>query len=183
VDDNGGKLMEDPRLARFDVRPDPDPTRLTQMLVNQAVESLKELIFTRLDGMDNATRLLEQAGQRSPSDTDTKLHNVQAILEARLEGMDKAIVLLQSNHERIPQHILTEVHHLKEFTNQQFVTMDQRFDGIQTQIHERDDQVKQSANNVKEQITTAMAAQEKLGSEQNKSFTQAAQKSEDAFTK
>jgi hypothetical protein len=168
---------------RGDLRPVPDPTILTSRLVNQAVENLRQLVFTRLDGMDNATRLLEQAAQRSPSDTDVKLRNVQAVLEARLDGMDKAIVLLQVSHERIPQHILAEVKHLHDVTAQQFTTMDQRFAGIQTQIHERDDQVKQSAINVKEQITTAMAAQEKLGGEQNKSFTQAAQKSEDAFTK
>jgi hypothetical protein len=48
-------------------RPVPDPTQLTTAQLERAIAALKELFQTRLDGMDKAIILLQQAADRQPT--------------------------------------------------------------------------------------------------------------------
>jgi hypothetical protein len=102
-----------------------------------------------------------------------EIHAATLPLSIEINGIHKVIDRFESSLGFIPKQISLAIEQVERLYNE-------KFDSIKTQIKERDTQVDRSAVNVADQITKAMAAQEKLGTEQNKLFTQAAQKSEDA---
>jgi hypothetical protein len=70
-----------------DWRPVPDPTILTtaQLLREQA--ALRELIETRLDGMDTATTLLSETVNRTPTIIQTEIAHVRELMAGELSRM------------------------------------------------------------------------------------------------
>jgi hypothetical protein len=70
-----------------DWRPVPDPTVLTtaQLLREQA--ALRELIETRLDGMDTATTLLSETVNRTPTIIQTEIAHVRELMAGELSRM------------------------------------------------------------------------------------------------
>jgi len=70
-----------------DWRPVPDPTVLTtaQLLREQA--ALRELIETRLDGMDTATMLLSETVNRTPTIIQTEIAHVRELMAGELSRM------------------------------------------------------------------------------------------------
>jgi len=62
-----------------DSRPVPDPTVLTTQQLFQAILALRELIESRLNGMDKAISLVEQANGKLPERIDEKLSAITGV--------------------------------------------------------------------------------------------------------
>lgn len=62
-----------------DVRPIPDPTILTMQALERSLSSLKEVVFTRLNAIDEATRILATRADRVPSDVDVAVNHLKEL--------------------------------------------------------------------------------------------------------
>lgn len=98
------------------------------------------------------------------------------ILEARMLAMEQILGYLRTIAEGRAEAIATAIQHLGTLHNEKLAS-------IQTQIRERDEQDKANTLSCREQVATALIAQEKLGNEQKNSAALAAQKSEDSLSK
>ncbi len=135
--------------------PVPDPTRLTTEQLRREVATLREIIETRLDGMDRATEVansqaavlraqIEQIRGRLRDETATEVGQLRELLEARLDGTDRAIAL---------------------------------------QFAERDVRSEQAAMGSRQALEAALLAQKELVTQQNDANSIAAAKAEASFTK
>lgn len=68
--------------------PRPDPTRLTTEQLYREIASLKEVIFTRLDGTDVALQLAAKVADSLPGLIERDIHHLEDKLGARMNGMD-----------------------------------------------------------------------------------------------
>lgn len=113
---------------------------------------------------------------------------LDAVLQ-RISASDRAVELLQARSDRAPStmDVQNAVAQLREVAFE-------KFDGVQTQLKERDVQIERSAKDVKEAtekaardvksaVDAAFAASKEVVSEQNKSNAAANDKSERAVTK
>lgn len=66
----------------------PDPTPRTLDSLQREVAFLKELVFTRLDGMDKALALFQENLTKFPTDTDKQVHTLRELHEERFRSMD-----------------------------------------------------------------------------------------------
>ena len=71
-----------------DRRPIPDPTILTTQQLQTAIAALRELILTRLEGMDKALILLQSRADKVPSEVDIKTTAVRELLAERFKGIE-----------------------------------------------------------------------------------------------
>ena len=135
--------------------PVPDPTKLTTEQLRRELATLREIIETRLEGMDRATELasaqavvareeIEQIRGRLREETVTEVGQLRELLEARLDGMDRAISL---------------------------------------QFTERDVRSDQATVGSKQALAAALLAQKELVAQQNDANSAAAAKAEASFTK
>ena len=133
----------------------PDPTKLTTEQLRRELATLREIIETRLDGMDRATELassqasvtraqIEQIRGRLREETVTEIGQLRELLEARLAGMDRTIAL---------------------------------------QFAERDVRSEQATASSKQALSAALLAQKELVAQQNDANSAAAAKAEANFTK
>jgi hypothetical protein len=156
--------MEDRRIpdGARDIRPDPDPTRLTTDQLTREIAVLS-------------------------ASTTAGLAAVREIIQTRLDGMDKAIRLLQDGADRFPARIDEKIVALRHEHDQKFAQLDstfaEKFNSIQTQFRERDVRTEQAAGAVKIAVDAALQAQKEAAGEQNRSNALAQSKSETAFTK
>lgn len=175
-------------------RPDPDPTTLTTAQLLREIDSLKELVFTRLDGMDTAIKLFNENITRVPTDTDKKIQHLKelheaafeaandhvagtrGIIETRFDGMDKAIELLQDTSNKFPARIDEKIDSLRDVHKV-------RFESIEGQFKERDVRSEQTQRDSKTGLDTALTAAKDAVGEQNRSFALATAKSEAATMK
>jgi hypothetical protein len=70
-----------------DWRPVPDPTVLTTAQLLREQTALRELIETRLDGMDTATTLLSETVNRTPTIIQTVIAHVRELMAGELSRM------------------------------------------------------------------------------------------------
>lgn len=135
--------------------PVPDPTRLTTEQLRRELATLREIIETRLAGMDRATELasaqaavareqIEEIRSRLRHETAAEVGQLRELLEARLDGMDRAISL---------------------------------------QFTERDVRSGQATAGSKHAHDAALLAQKELVAQQNDANSAAAAKAEASFTK
>lgn len=68
--------------------PIPDPTRLTSQALREAIVALKDVIYTRLEGMDKALQLLQARSDRFPAELDAKIGTVRDLLSERFKGIE-----------------------------------------------------------------------------------------------
>jgi hypothetical protein len=68
--------------------PIPDPTRLTSQALREAIVALKDVIYTRLEGMDKALQLLQARSDRFPAELDAKIASVRDLLTERFKGIE-----------------------------------------------------------------------------------------------
>jgi len=68
--------------------PIPDPTRLTSQAVREAIAALKDVIYTRLEGMDKALQLLQSRSDRFPVELESKITNVRDLISERFKGIE-----------------------------------------------------------------------------------------------
>jgi hypothetical protein len=171
-----------------------DPTILTTRQLVREIASLKELIFTRLDGMDKAISLFNENITRVPTDTDkqiqhlkelhevrfeeshSEIESVRQVEDARIDGMDKAIILLQNIADKLPARIDEKIVALRS-------VHEEKFSSIQTQFRERDVRTEQSSKDSKVAVDAALQAAKEAVGEQNKSSALAIAKSEASTTK
>jgi len=99
-------------------------------------------------------------------------------LEQRMEASDKAVTLLQQFADRTPttKDVQHEVAQLRE-------VLIEKFEGVRTQLQERDAQTEKASRDVKSAVDAAFAAAKEAVGEQNKSNALAIAKSEAGFTK
>jgi tetrahydromethanopterin S-methyltransferase subunit F len=136
------------------LRPIPDPTVLTTAALAREVTSLKELIFTRLDGMDKAVELFNENITRVPTDTDKQILHLKEFHGETFKIYD----------ERFKVHT-------------------EKFSAIEGQFSERDVRTQQVAELNQKAIDAALQAAKEAVGKQNDSFTSATSKQEAAFTK
>lgn len=136
-------------------RPIPDPTKLTTEQLRREVGTLREILETRLDGMDRATKMasahlngiseeIEQIRGRLREETAAQVAQLRELLETRLDGMDRAIGL---------------------------------------QFTERDVRANQVAEAAPQALGSALSAQKELVAQQNDANSAATAKAEANFTK
>lgn len=75
------------QVSGSDVRPVPDPTSLTTLQIDTAIKALREIIETRLAGMDRAIHLAESDQSVFPNRIDEKISAVAGILEERFRSI------------------------------------------------------------------------------------------------
>lgn len=68
-------------------RPVPDPTTLTTAQLLRELGALRELVFTRLDGMDKATALLSETVNRTPTVIQTEISHVRELVDGRFASV------------------------------------------------------------------------------------------------
>jgi hypothetical protein len=89
VADEGGSHMGN---NSRDVRPIPDPTTLTTNQLNAAILALKELVVTRLDGMDKAMSLFNENITRVPTDTDKQIQHLKELHDTKIKSLEETVV-------------------------------------------------------------------------------------------
>lgn len=120
------------RATKNERGPEIDPTKLTTDAVNamaaqlrREAASARELVESRLDGMDIATKLVADQVRELPTSLraqfDRDLSSVRAeilalreLFGARLDGMDTATRLLAENLRAVPSDIQTAISALRE---------------------------------------------------------------------
>jgi hypothetical protein len=168
-------LSEELHIGRG-ATPIPDPTLLTTAALTREIAALKDVVFTRLDGMDRAIVLFDANITRVPTETDRAILHLKELLESRLDGMDKAVRLLQDLNDKIPVKIDEKIMALHGVHGE-------KFDSIQTQFRERDVRSEQSSKDSKVAVDAALQAAKEAVGEQNKSSALAIAKSEASTTK
>ena len=156
--------------------PVPDPTILTTQQLVREIDALKEVIFTRLDGMDEAIKIFNEAITRTPTDTDKQIQHLKSLHETRFDGMDKAVWLLQSIGDKLPGIIDEKIHSLKDLH-------EEKFSSIEKQFKERDVRTEQSSKDSKVAVDAALQAAKEAVGAQNTSSALAIAKSETATMK
>ena len=199
-----------------DLRPVPDPTRLTTDAVNAVttqyrrdVSALRELIETRLEGMDLAVRESKDVAARVRSEITEQIAHLRELNDTQLGGRDKAVELLASNVSIIPGEIERQVAALRELLGARIDGMDIATKLLATQVAQVPTDTDKAVNALKAimqgeirnvqdvalekftaiegtfasnalALTAALAAQKEAAAEQNKSNTLAINKSEQA---
>jgi hypothetical protein len=167
--------------------PIPDPTRLTTEQLRRELATLREILETRLHGMDRATELvtaqaaavheeIEHIRDRLREETAAEVVQLRGLLEARLDGMDRAIRLQAEIIDRVPEQRDRAIQHLSELH-------DEKFASIALQFAERDVRTEQATEGAKQALDAALLAQKELVAQQNEANSAAAAKAEASFTK
>jgi len=78
--------------------PVPDPSLLTTQQLFREINALRELLSSRLNGMDKALDLVHENYVRIPSDTDKQISSLKELLFDKVVALEKAIQL--QLHER-----------------------------------------------------------------------------------
>jgi hypothetical protein len=159
-----------------DWKPRPDPSVLTTQQLVREIASLKEVIFTRLDGMDRAILLFNENITRVPTETQRAVATLKELLEVRLDAMDKAIVISRTFPDRLPALMDEKIAALHD-------VFQEKFDSIRLRFQERDVRTEQTAKDAKVGVDTALSAAKEAFYEQNKSSALAILKSENATSK
>jgi hypothetical protein len=74
-----------------DLVPRPDPTTLTTEQLTREIANLKALLETRLDGMDDATKLLSTTVNRVPSDVDKQVGHLKELHDEKFRSIEQMI--------------------------------------------------------------------------------------------
>lgn len=145
-------------LAGREIRPNPDPSVVTQQSIDRSINSLQELLDTRFEGV-----------------------------ETRFEALDRATALFETNLTRVPTETQKACDALKAIVMEMFVTVDEkfgtvteRFNTVTREFKLREDYTNQSAIDRKEELKTALSAAEKAVDKQATAFSEATRKSETA---
>jgi hypothetical protein len=109
-----------------------------------------------------------------------EIRNLHDLFETRITGIEKLMAVF---HEHMPMESDRQVQCLKEVVAQRFMTCDEKFERINTQILERDTRMEQTARDSKVAIDAALTAQEKAVGKQTETFQLSIDKSEKATTK
>jgi hypothetical protein len=115
---------------------DPDPSIATSAQIFREIQSLKELLFVRLEGLDNA-------------------------MTTRLDAMDRAVQVFSDNLTRVPTDVDKQVGNLKDRVNETFKIYDEKLAAVEQRFHERDVRSEQGERASRQAIESALEAAEK----------------------
>jgi hypothetical protein len=138
--------------------PVPDPTLRTTEHLLREIAGLKELVFTRIDGMDKAIKLFNQNITRVPTDVDKQISHLKELHNDRFTSFNNALKDNMSLH-------------------------DEKFRSIQVQFNERDVRTEQTSRDSKVAVDAALQAAKEAVAEQNRSSALAIAKSETSTVK
>jgi len=68
--------------------PIPDPTSLTSQALREAIAALKDVVYTRLEGMDKALALVQEQAKQLPVELDNRTNAVRNVLLERFKGIE-----------------------------------------------------------------------------------------------
>jgi hypothetical protein len=94
----------------------------------------------------------------------------------RLEGIEKAIKVAHDDLVRVPTDVMKQVGNLRDLHEEKFAS-------VQKQFQERDERVKQNAQDTKVAVDAALQAAKELVALQNISLAQSSAKQEASFSK
>jgi hypothetical protein len=168
-------------------QPIPDPTKLTTEQLRRELATLREILETRLHGMDRATKLataqtalireqIEHTRDRLRKETATAVRQLRELLQARFDSMDQAIRLQAEIVDRVPAERGMAIKHLADLH-------DEKFASIALQFAERDVRSEQATQDAKHAIAAALLGQKELVAQQNEANSAATAKAEASFTK
>jgi sugar-specific transcriptional regulator TrmB len=78
---------DDPRSGSQDWRPVPDPTTLTTEQLRRELSALREVLVTRIEGMDRATDLLSETVNRTPTVIQTEISHLRELMNEKLGSL------------------------------------------------------------------------------------------------
>jgi uncharacterized coiled-coil protein SlyX len=84
--------MPEPTIATPSNIPIPDPTLLTTEQLRRELGSLRELVETRLAGMDKATVLLNDGVTRVPTEIDKQISHLKELFIEKFGSVEKQFV-------------------------------------------------------------------------------------------
>lgn len=137
--------------------PIPDPSLLTTEQLRRELGSLREVIETRLAGMDRATELIAVELEKQTANVADAFEHQQAARDNQLQAL-REFLLSRMELSR--------------------AVSDERFTGISTQFAERDTRGEQEKLAARISLDAALAAAKEAVGEQNKSNTAAITKSD-----
>lgn len=146
------------RTEGWDRTPSSDPTSLTTAALLREIATLKEQVRTELLG-------------------EVK------VLEAKIQALEKTAVAAHEDLVRVPTAVDRAVDDLRALHDERFERIEVKFQGVQTQIAERDIKVTETSLATSKAIDAALAAAEKARTSQAESAAQAAAKSESGFAR
>jgi hypothetical protein len=205
-DGNGDEMAENDVAAQaassrqYDWRPRPDPTLLTtQQLreteaalnrtITERVSGLRELLETRLDGMDKATSInagevthlhteIDHVRDRLREERGIEITNLRELIEARIDAIDRATKLLAADVAKTPTDITSETQHVREFTLAQITLATAETHRVGDVAEEKFKAIEGLFASNALALAAALAAAEKAVEKQNESNTVAISKSE-----
>jgi prolyl-tRNA synthetase len=141
-----------------DWKPVPDPSVLTTEQLRQGLASLREILETRLDGMDKAANVLDETVNRTPTVIQSAIANVREVYDERFRSVQQQL-------------------------GDKGSTYDERFTSIAQQFAERDVRTDQAATASASALAAALQAAKEAVFEQAQAAAKAAEKTELSFTK
>jgi Holliday junction resolvasome RuvABC endonuclease subunit len=155
----GGSILDDPAKGNI---PIPDPSLLTTEQLRRELSGLREVIETRLAGMDQATALQSSA--------------LKTLIDSGIEARSHFISDMDRQMSAQREYLLGEIQRVIAVSDERFVAVDTRFT-------ERDTRAAETAAQSRISLDAALAAAKEAVSEQNKANTLAIGKSELATQK
>jgi|ERR1035441_5529074 hypothetical protein len=166
-----------------------DPSGPTTALIDRAIDSFRQVMETRLAGIDRATELVasdliqaraetDLAQQRLLATVTKDLGALQALLGARIDGMDTATKRLAESAAKFPSDLDKAIASLREILAGDIAQALAETRRVEDVTQEKFDRVDAQFVSNDKALTAALAAQEKAAAEQQKSNTLAIDKSE-----
>ena len=138
--------------------PVPDPTLLTTEQLRRELGSLRELVETRLHGMDRATILLGENVTRVPTEIDKQIAHLKELFLEKFSSVEKQF-------------------------DETSVLFTEKFQSVQKQFEERDVRTVAAATAATTAVNAALQAQKEAAGAQNDSLSASIAKSEAATIK
>jgi len=122
-----------------------------------------------------------------------EIASVERLLSERILSIERSIDIAHQDLVRVPTEVQKQIGYLKELTDEKLQSatkvhaayealVKEKFESIATQFLERDSRMQESARSSKLAVDAALQASKEAVSEQNRSTSLAASKSESAFS-
>lgn len=76
-------------MSASDTRPDPDPTVMTTEQLDRSIGCVREILETRLNGMDTAIELLQSTSDKFPARIDEKILALKDVHDEKFRSIQK----------------------------------------------------------------------------------------------
>ena len=174
-------------MDRGDRVPIPDPTLLTTQALIREIAALKEVVFTRLDGMDEAIRIFNANITRVPTDTDKQIQHLKELHDEKFTASEDKFVERDTRASQTLSALTDSTIATHKAMDEKIAFLqalhDEKFKSIQVQFTERDVRSDQTSRDSKQAVQDALTAAKEAVGKQNESSSLAIAKSEAATSK